>query len=331
MKRTAILGTGHYVPPRVVTNQELEKLMDTTDEWIVQRTGIRERRFVDPGVGPADLAENAARAAVEDAGLRIEDIDFIILATLSPQHNFPGTSCFLQERLGHPGIGALDIRTQCTGFLYALSIADQFIKTGMYQRILIVGTEVHSTGIDLSTRGRDVAVLFGDGAGAFVLGASHDPDRGILSTHLHADGRFARDLWIEAPGSLFQPRLTVEMVTEGKCYPKMNGKKVFTSAVKKFPEVMQEALVSNGKSKGEVDLYILHQANLRIVQAVADVMEIPQEKFFNNIERYGNTTAASIPIAFNEARKAGRIRNGDLVMIAAFGSGFTWASALLRM
>ncbi|MBI4041996.1 MAG: ketoacyl-ACP synthase III [Deltaproteobacteria bacterium] len=331
MKRTAILGTGHYVPPRVVTNQELEKLMDTTDEWIVQRTGIRERRFVDPGVGPAELAENAARAAVEDAALRIQDIDFIILATLSPQHNFPGTSCFLQEKLGHPGIGALDIRTQCTGFLYALSIADQFIKTGMYQRILVVGAEVHSTGIDLSTRGRDVAVLFGDGAGAFVLGASDDPNRGILSTHLHADGRFARDLWLEAPGSVFQPRMTVEMVTEGKCYPQMNGKKVFTSAVKKFPEVMREALVSNKKSKDDVDLYILHQANLRIVQAAADLMEIPQEKFFNNIERYGNTTAASIPIAFNEAKQAGRIKNGDLVMLAAFGSGYTWASALLRM
>ncbi len=331
MNKTVFLGLGHYVPPKVVTNHDLEKLMDTTDEWILQRTGIQERRYVEEGMGNVEMSYEATQMALQRTGLKIQDIEFIILGTLSPEYTFPGTACFLQEKLGISNIPALDIRQQCTGFIYGLSIADQYIKTGMYKKILLVGTEVHSTGIEFATRGRDVTVLFGDGAAVAILGALPETEkRGVLSTHLHADGRFAKDLWIETPSSRSHPRITHQHVDEGSWYPKMNGRAVFVTAVKKFEEVITEALEHNHIQKEEVSLFVFHQANLRIVQNVCEKMRIPEEKTFNNIQKYGNTTAASIPLALSEAWAAGKIKKNDLVCLSAFGSGFTWASALVR-
>lgn len=330
MPHAAIIGTGMYVPPRVVTNHDLAKIMDTSDEWIQQRTGIVERRYVETGVGTSELAYYASIQAIENAKLEPKDIDLIIFATLSPERYFPGTGVFLQERLDVPGIPALDIRTQCTGFIYGLSIADQFIKTGMYKTILLVGSEVHSMGLDFSDRGRDTAVIFGDGAGAVVIQATEDDNRGILSTHLHADGRFAKELWVPYPGTLEDKWLKPERLADGDHYPKMNGKLVYVHAVKKFPEVIMEALNANDLKIEDVDLLIPHQANLRISMAIADQLGLNSEKVFNNIHRYGNTTAASIPIALYEANKEGRTKKGDLVALAAFGSGFTWGSALIR-
>jgi 3-oxoacyl-[acyl-carrier-protein] synthase-3 len=331
MPRTAILGLGQYLPERVVTNDDLAKMFDTSDEWIQQRTGIKERRYVEDGIGPADLAVPAAKQAVESAGLELEDIEFIIFATLSPDYFFPGSGCVLQEKLGLPGIGALDVRNQCSGFIYGLAVADAFIKTGMYRRILLVGAEVHSSGIEFADRGRDVTVLFGDGAGAVVLGATEDEDRGILSTHLHADGRFVKDLWIEIPASKFMPRVNKEFIEQGRHYPGMNGKKVFKMAVEKLPEVINEALEANGLTIDDIDLLVPHQANIRINELAARVLNIPPEKVFHNIQKYGNTTAGSIPIALNEAIQEGRAKKGDTIMLAAFGSGFTWASCVLKL
>ena len=331
MNKTVFLGLGHYVPPKVVTNKDLEKLMDTSDEWIQQRTGIQERRYVEEGMGNVEMSYEATQVALQRTGLKIQDIDFIILATLSPDYAFPGTACFLQEKLGISNIPALDIRQQCTGFIYGLSIADQYIKTGMYKKVLLIGTEVHSTGIEFSTRGRDVTVLFGDAAGVAVLGAApENENRGVLSTHLHADGRFAKELWTENPSSRYHPRMTHQQIEEGSWYPKMNGRSVFVTAVKKFEEIIEEVLDHNKIQKEEVGLFIFHQANLRIVQNVCEKMKIPIEKTFNNIQKYGNTTAASIPLALSEAWEAGRIRKNDLVCLCAFGSGYTWASALVR-
>ncbi|HLB58627.1 MAG TPA: beta-ketoacyl-ACP synthase III [Bdellovibrionota bacterium] len=330
MPKSIIVGTGHYVPPRVVSNDDLSKLMDTSDEWIRQRTGIQERRFVDPGVGTSGLAFHASKAALEDAGLEAKDLDCIIFATLSPELFFPGTGVILQEKLDCPGIPAIDIRTQCTGFIYGLSIADQFIRTGMYKKILVVGSEVHSVGLDFSDRGRDTAVIFGDGAGAAILGASETGDRGILSTHLHSDGRFAKALCIDYPNTLNSHWIDPKEVEKGNQFPKMNGKLVFLHAVRRFPEVIIEALKANAMKVEDLSILIPHQANLRINMAVAEQLGLTSEKVFCNIERYGNTTAASIPIALDEARRGGRIKSGDLVCLAAFGSGFTWASALIR-
>ena len=333
MKQSVFLSVGHYVPPKIVTNHDLEKMMDTSDEWIQKRTGIQERRYVEEGMGNLEMAYEATQMALKRAGLQIKDIDFIILSTLSPDYTFPGDACFLQAKLGLAGIPALDIRQQCTGFIYGISIADQFIKTGMYKTVLVVGTEVHSTALDFSTKGRDVTVLFGDGAGVAILGAHEEKDsisRGVLSTHLHADGRFGKELWIEGASSRQHPRITHEMIDEGRIYPKMNGRMVFTMAVKKLQEVILEALDANNVRVEGVDLFAFHQANLRIVQAVADAMRFPMEKTFNNIQKYGNTTAASIPIVLSEAYEAGKIKKGSLVCISSFGSGFTWASALIR-
>lgn len=330
MPRAVIKGTGMYVPPKVVTNNDLAKIMDTSDEWIQQRTGIKERRFVEKGVGTSELAYYASVDAIKDAELEPKDIDLIIFATLSPERFFPGTGVFLQERLNIPGIPALDIRTQCTGFIYGISIADQFIRTGMYKNILVVGSEIQSKGLDFSDRGRDTAVIFGDGAGAVVIQSSEDMSRGILSTHLHADGRFAKELWIPYPGSLEDQWLTPERIADGDHFPKMNGKLVFVHAVKKFPEVIMEALNANNLKAEDIDLLIPHQANLRISLAVADSLGIKSDKLFNNIQHYGNTTAASIPIALHEAKKEGKIKDDDLIALAAFGSGFTWGSALIR-
>jgi len=261
----------------------------------------------------------------------------VILATLSPDHEFPGTACFFQAKLGTPGIPALDVRQQCTGFIYGLAIADQFIRTGMYKKILVVGAEVHSKGLDKSNRGRDVAVLFGDGAGAVVLGAGEGPAGGtcsqVLSTHLHADGRFAKELWIQEP-SMEHPgdRMTVDRISGlgTTLYPQMNGKAVFMHAAKRMPEVLTEALVANGLKISDIDLFVFHQANLRIIEMVSKQMEIPSDKVFNTIERYGNTTAATIPIGLDEAVRAGKLKPGMLVASVAFGSGFTWASAVIR-
>jgi 3-oxoacyl-[acyl-carrier-protein] synthase-3 len=329
---TRILGVGHHLPSRVVTNADLTALMDTTEDWIVQRTGIRERRFSDGWTGAADMGAEAAEEALQHAGVSARDLDCIILATLSPDVDMPATACLLQHRMGIGGMPAFDVRNQCSGFLYGLAIADKFIRTGTYDHVLLVGAETHSTGLDLTTRGRDVAVIFGDGAGALVLGPEADARRGILSTHLHAQGKFAEKLWLESAAARLRPRLTEDMISgdEARIFPKMEGRYVFRHAVVRFPEVIREALDANGLAVADLSLLIPHQANLRISQMVAMGLELPQEKVFNNIDRYGNTTAGSIPIALYEALQAGRIHDGDLVCLAAFGSGFTWASALIR-
>jgi 3-oxoacyl-[acyl-carrier-protein] synthase-3 len=331
MTRTVILGVGHYVPDRVVTNQDLTQWMDTSDEWIFERTGIRQRHWVSQDTAPSELAEKAAREACERAGVELSKIEAIVLASLSPEHEFPGTGCFLQARLDLPGVPAMDIRNQCSGFLYGLSVADAWIKTGQYRHVLLVGTEVHSTGLDISDRGRDVACLFGDGAGAVVLGASDDNERGVLSTHLHADGRFAKALWIDCPGSCYYPiRLTKQMLDEAKIFPQMNGRQVFTAAVRHMPEAVHEALKQNGLRLEDIHLLVPHQANRRINEAVAVQLGLPPEKVFHNIEKLGNTTAASIPLALYDAEREGKLKRGDLVLLASFGAGFTWASALVR-
>jgi 3-oxoacyl-[acyl-carrier-protein] synthase-3 len=307
--------------------------METSDEWIFERTGIRQRHWIDGEIGGSELAENAVHQALSRSGVKLGEIDCIILATLSPDHTFPGTGCFLQEKLGLPGIPALDVRAQCSGFIYGLSVADAWIRAGQYKCILLVGTEVHSTGIDISTQGRDVACLFGDGAGVALVAAREGADggRGVLSTHLHADGRFARDLWIEAPGSRFHPvRITKEMIDAGRHWPKMQGRRVFKNALKFMPEVIWEGLRYNGLTLDDVDLIVPHQANLRINEAVAQLLGIEPERMYSNIERYGNTTAASIPLALRDAEQEGRLKRGDTVVLASFGAGFTWASAVVR-
>jgi 3-oxoacyl-[acyl-carrier-protein] synthase-3 len=332
MRNAHILSVARYVPERVVTNNELAACMETSDEWIQQRTGIRERHYSDGSTGAADLGAEAARLALARAGMRAEDIDCIVFATLSPDVDMPASACLLQDRLGVGGMPAFDVRNQCSGFLYGLATADKFVKTGTYEHVLLVGAEIHSTGLDLTTRGREVAVIFGDGAGAVVLGPEENSQRGILSTHLHAEGKFASKLWVEAPTSRARPRFTEEMIAgeAPRMFPKMEGRYVFRHAVTRFPEVIHEALQANGLTPKDIDLLIPHQANLRISQIVASELELPEEKVFNNIQRYGNTTAGSIPIALSEALDEGRIHDGDLVCIAAFGAGFTWASALIR-
>jgi 3-oxoacyl-[acyl-carrier-protein] synthase-3 len=331
--RSKILGTGMIVPDRVVTNRDLEQLMDTSDEWIRQRSGVVERRFVSAGESPATLAEGAARRALAAAGVEASEVDAIVLATLSPEADFPGTSFFLHRRLGVPEIPCFDLRAQCSGFLYSLAVADSFIRSGAMRRVLVVGCEVHSTGLDLSTRGRDVAVLFGDGAGAVVLEANDDPEdrAGVLAVRMHAQGEHAERLWIEAPGSGFQPvRITTEMIEQGRHFPKMEGRFVFKHAVTRMPEVLRETLDAAGVKIDDVDLFLFHQANLRINEYVAQALGIPPEKCPSNIERYGNCSAASIPMLLDEVARNGRLRPGGLVAMTAFGSGFTWASAVVR-
>lgn len=329
MRGSRILGMGHYVPERVVRNDDLKQWMDTTDEWIVQRTGIRERRWVQGDVGSTDLALPAARQALDEAGIKASELDMILFATLSPDLNFPGSSCLLQERLEVPGIATLDIRNQCTGFVYGLSIADQFIRSGAMKHVLVVGAEVHSSGLDISTTGRDVSVLFGDGAGAAVVGPSDDEHR-ILGSRLRADGRHHGILMLEVPASRLNPRLTKEMLDEGRHWPKMDGQAVFKQAVQRLPEVIGEVLGEHGYSTSDIDLLVPHQANLRINEMAARLLKLSPDKVYNNIQRYGNTTAASIPIALHEAIGEGRVRSGDLVVLAAFGAGLTWGANLIR-
>jgi 3-oxoacyl-[acyl-carrier-protein] synthase-3 len=330
--RTRILGVGRAVPEHVVTNDDLAQVMDTTDEWIQQRTGIRQRHHITADCGATDLGKLAAEEALHSSGVRIDQIDLLVFATLSPDIDWPACAVLLGAKLGAPQIPAFDVKNQCSGFIYSLACADAMIRAGRARHALVVGGEIHSTGLDLSTRGREVGVIFGDGAGAVVLGPSEDPRRGILSTHLHAEGKFAEKLWLEAAASRKRPRIAPEDLggDDPSGFPRMQGKFVFKHAVTRFPEVIREALEFNGLGVADLDLLIPHQANLRINQFVAAGLEIDESKVVNNIDRFGNTTAASIPIALHAAIHDGRVRDGQIVCLAAFGAGFTWASALLR-
>lgn len=348
MPQSFIAGIGMYVPQNVVTNFDLMQYMDTNDEWIQERTGIKERRYAHrTEETTTTMGVEAAKIAIERAGTTPEDIDFIIFATLSPDYYFPGCGVLLQRAMKMKEIGALDIRNQCSGFVYALSVADQFIKTGMYKNILVVGAEKHSFGLDFSTRGRNVSVIFGDGAGAVVLQPSTDGGRGILSTHLHSDGESAEILAMYNPGThanhwgeknyasfddaeMGEMFMSHSMIDNAQLFPFMDGPSVFKKAVVKFPEVIMEALQKNGYQSSDINMLIPHQANLRISQFVQQKLGLSDAQVYNNIQHYGNTTAASVPIALCEAWQNGKIKNGDLVCLAAFGSGFTWASALLK-
>ena len=330
LTRSRISGVGFHVPPRVVTNADLEKLMDTTDEWIVERTGIRERRYVDPGVGVTDLALEAARKTLAAAGRRAADVDFIVFASITRDYAFPGCGPLLQERLGLPTIGALDVHNACSGFLYGLAVADSFVRLGQHRCVLVVGAEVQSTGLDFTSAGRDMAVLFGDGAGAVLVEPGEEDGRGLLAWALHAEGAHARELWAEAPTSRVPGRITPAMLAEGRHFPRMNGRVVFKHAATRFTEVIHEVLDKAGHTLDEVRLIVPHQANKRISDAVAQRLGVPAAKVFQNIDRYGNTTAASVPIALAEAHEQGRIEPGDLVVLAAFGGGFAWAAAALH-
>ncbi|PIF00482.1 MAG: 3-oxoacyl-ACP synthase [Maribacter sp.] len=334
MYNSKIAGLGYFVPGNVVTNDDLAKLMDTSDEWIQERTGIKERRYVTKGEDTTlSLGVKAAKIAIERAGIDKNDIDFIVFATLSPDYYFPGTGVMVQRELGIKTIGALDVRNQCSGFVYAISVADQFIKTGMYKNVLVIGAEVHSGGLDFSTRGRGVSVIFGDGAGAAVLSREEDNTKGILSTHLHSEGEHAEELSLVAPG--MGKRWVTDIVKDNdpeddSYYPYMNGQFVFKNAVLRFSEVIMEGLKTNGLTQDDIDLLIPHQANLRISQFIQRKFGLNDDRIFNNIMKYGNTTAASIPIALTEAWEQGKVKENDLVVLSAFGSGFTWGSAIIR-
>ena len=331
MPYSRIAGLGHYVPDNVITNEYLTSVMDTTNDWIIEHTGIRERRWVDPTKETvAGMAAKATRMALQRAHMTEKDIDFIVFATITPDYFFPGSGVLLQRELGLEGIAAMDIRNACSGFIYALSTADQFIKSGMYKNVLVIGAEIQSTALDVTTRGRNVSVIFGDGAGAAVLVPSEKP--GLLSTHLHSDGRFAEELYVKDPGSS-RPReeRQPEQILDTTTYKVvMNGNQVFKHAVVRFMEVINEALKANHMSKEEISLLVPHQANLRISQFIQEKMALRDDQVYNNIMRYGNTTAASIPIALSEAWAEGRVKENDVICLAAFGSGFTWASALIR-
>lgn len=318
------------VPERVITNFDLEKLMDTSDEWIYQRTGIRERRWISEGESGAQLSKKAALMACERAHVEPAEIDCIIAATLSPDYWYPGNAVMIQRELGLFNTPTYDVRNQCTGFIYSLSLADVFVRTGRYKKVLVVGAELHSTGLDISTAGRDVAVIFGDGAGAVIVAPSDEDDSGILNFFLHADGTYAQLLWTECESSFQHPRISHEMIDDGRIYPKMRGRVVFIHALQRFQEALKEGVEGCGYKVSDVDCYIFHQANQRITEMVLNSLDIPIEKSYNNIDKYGNTTAASIPIALHEAVTLGKIKKGDLVCLVAFGSGFTWGSVLIR-
>ncbi|QQR91452.1 MAG: ketoacyl-ACP synthase III [Myxococcales bacterium] len=330
---SAILGVGHHVPDRIVSNDDLAKIMSTSDDWIRKRTGIAERRFIDPqsSCGASDLAVPAVTMACKRAGIAPSELDAIVFATLSPDYNFPGSGCLLQRKLGLSTVPALDIRNQCSGFLYGLQIADAWVRCGMYKHVCLVGAEVHSTGLDFSDKGRDVAVLFGDGAGAVIVGPAIRPQQGIIDIELHADGSGAKELWVEAPTSAHFPRIDHAMIDEGKQFPRMNGKQVFRWATEKMPEVSLSILKKNKIPLDDVDLFVPHQANMRINELVAKKLGINPDKVVHNIEKYGNTTAASIPMALSSAWEEEKALPGQLVLFAAFGSGFTWGSALVRL
>lgn len=334
MYHSKINGLGFYVPDNIVTNDDLSKIMDTTDEWIQERTGIKERRHIIRGEDTTtSMGVKAAKIAIERSGLANDDIDFIVFATISPDYYFPGPGVALQKELGLKTIGALDIRNQCSGFIYALSVADQYIKTGMYKNILVVASELQSLGLDMTDRGRSVSVIFGDGAGAAILSREADLSKGILSTHLHSEGEHAEELAVLAPG--MGGRWVTDIVADNNpndesYFPRMNGQFVFKNAVVRFSEVIHEALQANNLQVSDINMLIPHQANLRISQFIQQKFKLTDDQVFNNIQKYGNTTAASIPIALTEAWEQGKIKSGDIVVLAAFGSGFTWASALIK-
>ena len=335
MYNSKIIGLGHYVPDNVVTNEDLSKLMDTNDAWIQERTGIKERRHVINGDGDTTttMGVKAAKIAIDRAGIDKDDIDFIVFATLSPDYYFPGPGVLVQRDLGIKTVGALDVRNQCSGFVYAISVADQYIKSGMYKNVLVIGSELHSHGLDMTTRGRGVSVIFGDGAGAAVLSREEDTAKGILSTHLHSEGQHAEELSLIAPG--MGKRWVTDIIADDdpndeSYYPYMNGQFVFKNAVVRFSEVIIEGLEKNELNTKDIDLLVPHQANLRISQYIQKKFGLSNDQVFNNIMRYGNTTAASIPIALTEAWEEGKVKEGNLVVLAAFGSGFTWGSVIIR-
>jgi 3-oxoacyl-[acyl-carrier-protein] synthase III len=334
MYHSKINGLGFYVPENVVTNDDLSKIMDTSDEWIQERTGIKERRHIVKGQDTTtSMGVKASKVAIERSGLTVDDIDFIVFATISPDFYFPGPGVAIQKELSMKTIGALDIRNQCSGFIYALSVADQYIKTGMYKNILVVASEVQSLGLDMTNRGRGVSVIFGDGAGAAVLSREEDTTKGILSTHLHSEGQHAEELAVLAPG--MGGRWITDIIADNNpedesYFPHMNGQFVFKNAVVRFSEVINEGLQANNLSVDDIDLLIPHQANLRISQFIQQKFKLTDDQVFNNIQKYGNTTAASIPIALTEAWEQGKIKSGDTIVLAAFGSGFTWASAIIK-
>ena len=331
MPKSKIKGVGFYVPDNVIKNSDLEEIMDTSDEWIQERTGIKERRWVEGDLTTSLMGTYASKIAIKNANISKNDIDFIIFATLSPDYFFPGSGVLLQKNLQIKEVGALDIRNQCSGFIYGLSVADQYIKSGMYENILVVGSEIHSGGLDKSSRGRSVSVIFGDGAGAAIVSKSNDESE-ILSTHLHSEGKFAEELAVIKPATTFWiDKIIDDDDEDGKgFFPKMNGNFVFKNAVKRFEEVIFESLNYNNYTSKDIDMLITHQANLRITQYIQKKLNIDENNIFNNIMSYGNTTSASIPIALYEALEKNKIKRGDLVCLAAFGSGFTWASALIR-
>ncbi|MDC6390050.1 ketoacyl-ACP synthase III [Maribacter sp. PR1] len=334
MYNSKIKGLGYFVPDNVVTNDDLSKLMDTNDAWIQERTGIKERRHVIKGEDTTtSMGVKAAKIAIERSGISKDDIDFIVFATLSPDYYFPGPGVLVQRDLGIKTVGALDVRNQCSGFVYAISVADQYIKTGMYKNILVIGSELHSHGLDMTTRGRAVSVIFGDGAGAAVLSRSESTDEGILSTHLHSEGQHAEELSLIAPG--MGKRWVTDIIDDNdpndeSYFPYMNGQFVFKNAVVRFSEVIMEGLAENALKPADIDLLVPHQANLRISQFIQKKFGLKDEQVYNNIMSYGNTTAASIPIALTEAWESGKVKSGDLVVLAAFGSGFTWGSVIIR-
>ncbi|MFV5686400.1 3-oxoacyl-ACP synthase III family protein [Flavobacterium sp. GB2R13] len=334
MYHSKIAGLGFYVPSNIVTNDDLSKIIDTNDEWIQERTGIQERRHIIRGEDTTtSMGVKAAEIAIERSGVAKSAIDFIVFATLSPDYYFPGPGVLVQRDLGLRTVGALDVRNQCSGFIYALSVADQYIKTGMYKNVLVIGSEVHSTGLDMTTRGRGVSVIFGDGAGAAVLSREEDLTKGILSTHLHSEGQHAEELIVKAPG--MGGRWVTDILADNdpddeSYFPYMNGQFVFKNAVVRFSEVINEGLQANNLQVSDIDMLIPHQANLRISQFIQKKFNLTDEQVYNNIQKYGNTTAASIPIALTEAWEKGKIKSGDTVVLAAFGSGFTWGSAIIK-
>lgn len=335
MYNSKIIGLGYYVPENVVTNDDLSKIMDTNDEWIQERTGIKERRHVVKGDGDTttSMGVKAAKVAIERAGIDKDDIDFIVFATLSPDYYFPGPGVSVQRDLGIKTVGALDVRNQCSGFVYGISVADQYIKSGMYKNVLVIGSELHSHGLDMTTRGRGVSVIFGDGAGAAILSREEDTTKGILSTHLHSEGQHAEELSLLAPG--MGNRWVTDIMADNdpndeSYFPYMNGQFVFKNAVVRFSEVIMEGLGANNLQPTDIDMLVPHQANLRISQFIQKKFGLGNDQVFNNIMKYGNTTAASIPIALTEAWEQGKVKEGDLVVLAAFGSGFTWGSVIIK-
>ncbi|TGD57935.1 3-oxoacyl-ACP synthase III family protein [Flavobacterium humi] len=334
MFHSKITGLGYYVPENVVTNDDLSKIIDTSDEWIQERTGIKQRRHIIRGEDTTtSMGVKAAEIAIKRSGIAKEDIDFVIFATLSPDYYFPGPGVLVQRDLGLRTVGALDVRNQCSGFVYAISVADQYIKTGMYKNILVIGSEVHSTGLDMTSRGRSVSVIFGDGAGAAVLSREEDVTKGILSTHLHSEGQHAEELIVKAPG--MGQRWVTDIIADAdpddeSYFPYMNGQFVFKNAVVRFSEVINEGLEANNLGVSDIDMLVPHQANLRISQFIQQKFKLTDDQVYNNIMDYGNTTAASIPIALTEAWEKGKIKEGDIVVLAAFGSGFTWGSVIIK-